>query len=120
MKIIIICLFVIASYHVKSQKHYSSIQEGSKYSLEQIASAINQANWCGYYHEIENFEILFDDGTRVFLKSKNQLIGEGFEMIDSCNKSVKIASKHIYSIAKNGVIVIRVDRDLKKKKINRK
>ena len=67
-----------------------------------------------------NFEILFDDGTRVLLKSKTQLIEEGIEMIDSCNKSVKIASKHIYSIAKNGVIVIRVGRDLKKGNFKRK
>ncbi|MDC0459824.1 hypothetical protein OAM07_03620 [Crocinitomicaceae bacterium] len=111
---------IFTSLAFYSQNKFSSIQLGAKYSKLQIESAINKANWCGYYHEIENFEILFDDGTRVLLKSKTQLIEEGIEMIDSCNKSVKIASKHIYSIAKNGVIVIRVGRDLKKGNFKRK
>ena len=120
MKTLISIGLIFTSLALYSQNKFSSIELGKKYSKSQVKIAINNANWCGYHHEIENFEILFDDGTRVLLKSKNQLIEEGVEMVDSCNKSVKVASTHIYSIAKNGVIVIRVGRDLKKGNFNRK
>ena len=72
---------IFTSLAFYSQNKFSSIQLGAKYSKLQIEGAINKANWCGYYHEIENFEILFDDGTRVLLKSKTQLIEEGIEII---------------------------------------
>ena len=118
MKIIIICLFVIASYHVKSQKHYSSIQEGSKYSLEQIASAINHANWCGYFHETENYEIRFDDGSFVTLKNKSQIQASGDEtyMDPKCFQNVLTKSEYVHIINSSGWIMVPKEKVVSKSK----
>lgn len=106
---------IFTSLAFYSQNKFSSIQLGAKYSKLQIEGAINKANWCGYYHEIENFEILFDDGTRVLLKSKNQLIEEGILKEDNCFQSEKSSNKHLYSISKNGKILIRAEKNIKTK-----
>lgn len=106
---------IFTSLAFYSQNKFSSIQLGAKYSKLQIESAINKANWCGYYHEIENFEILFDDGTRVLLKSKNQLIEEGILKEGNCFQSEKSSNKHLYSISKNGKILIRAEKNIKTK-----
>ena len=118
-KTLLFCLFFTV-FFTHAQEKYSDIQLGSKYSLSKITEAVNNANWCGYYHKTENCELVFEDGTSVFLKSKNQLIKEGSEMVDSCYQSVKVSSEHNYSISDNGVILIRVKRNTKNVKSNRK
>lgn len=120
MKTLISIGLIFSSLAVYSQNKFSSIQVGEKYTRSQIKSAVNNANWCGYYHKTENCELVFEDGTSVFLKSKNQLIKEGSEMVDSCYQSVKVSSEHNYSISDNGVILIRVKRNTKNVKSNRK
>ena len=60
MKTLISIGLIFTSLAFYSQNKFSSIELGKKYSKSQIKSAINNANWCGYHHEIENFEVLFD------------------------------------------------------------
>jgi hypothetical protein len=120
MKIVLSIGLIFTFFSVKCQNVYSTIELGKKYTISQVKNAVNNANWCGYYHKTENCELVFEDGTSVFLKSKNQLIKEGSEMVDSCYQSVKVSSEHNYSISDNGVILIRVKRNTKNVKSNRK
>jgi len=114
MKILLSSLFLLLFFKGNSQQNYSSIILGNQYSIEQIIKAVNNANWCGYIHEFENYKIVFDDGAEVLLKSQKQALNDGINLKGNCIQSVKVASKHVYSIAKNGIIVIRAERDLKK------
>ena len=107
MKTLISIGLIFSSLAVYSQNKFSSIQLGKKYTRSQIKSAVNNANWCGYYHQNENFELVFDDGAKIYLKSKEQLIGDEQKWIEKCKQFTKVAGQQTFSITENGVIVIR-------------
>ena len=65
--------FLVLSYFTIGQVNFHEIKLGSKYSEQALTEAIEKANWCGYYHEFENYELRFDDGAVVKLKNKMQL-----------------------------------------------
>ena len=115
MKTLILIGLIFSSLAVYSQNKFSSIQLGKKYSKSQIKSAINKANWCGYYHQMKNFKINFDDGCIVLLKNKKQLKSEGILKDENCFQSEKSSNKHVYSISKNGKILIRAEKNIKTK-----
>jgi len=114
MKLILTLGFLVPFLYAQSQNLTHSLHIGNKYTNEQLTNAVNNANWCGYIHEFENYKIVFDDGAEVLLKSQKQALNDGINLKGNCIQSVKVASKHVYSIAKNGIIVIRAERDLKK------
>lgn len=107
MKTLISIGLIFTSLAIYSQNKFSSIQVGEKYTRSQIKSAINKANWCGYYHETGNCELVFDDGAKIYLKSKEQLIGDEQKWIEKCKQFTKVAGQQTFSITENGVIVIR-------------
>ena len=115
MKTLILIGLIFSSLAVYSQNKFSSIQLGKKYSKSQIKSAINKASWCGYYHQMKNFKINFDDGCIVLLKNKKQLKSEGILKDENCFQSEKSSNKHVYSISKNGMILIRAEKNIKTK-----
>ena len=115
MKTLISIGLIFSSFALYSQNKFSSIQLGTKYSKSQVKSAINNANWCGNYHEIKNFKISFDDGCIVFLKNKNQLLVERIIKEENCFQSQKTSNKYLYSISKNGMILIRAEKNIKTK-----
>lgn len=106
---------IFTSLAFYSQNKFSSIQLGTKYSKLQIESAINEANWCGYYHEIENFEILFNDGAKVYLKSKKELLHHTSKLESNCFQAENSESQLTHMISKNGMIIVRAEKNIKTK-----
>ena len=48
------------SYGIGQVKHHDIIL-GAQYSNQQLLDAVENANWCGYFHQTENYELRFDD-----------------------------------------------------------
>lgn len=107
MKIVLSIGLIFTFISVKCQSVYSTIELGNKYTISQLKNAVNNANWCGYYHETGNCELVFDDGAKIYLKSKEQLIGDEQKWIEKCKQFTKVAGQQTFSITENGVIVIR-------------
>ena len=114
-KTLLFCLFFTV-FFTHAQEKYSDIQLGSKYSLSKITEAVNNANWCGYYHQEVGFKLQFDDGATVYLKSKNQLLLTYNSYLDNCFQSELLESNNIYVIAENGNIFVPKSRKFFKPK----
>jgi len=57
------------------------MEVGSNYSLAQIDTSFLAANLCGSFFDSKRNELIFDDGTIVELKSKQELLSEGITSI---------------------------------------
>lgn len=88
--------------------------------MEQLTNAIQNANWCGYFHISANYEIRFDDGSVVQLKNKAQLnSGNTADIYDeNCFQDLYIKSEDIHTITNNGWITIPKDKVIRKPKSN--
>lgn len=104
-KTFLFCLFFTV-FFIHAQEKYSDIQIGTKYTLIQLKEAVNKASWCGYYHSEFEFELTFDDGAIVNLKSKSQLLQSGHELSESCFQSNFSESNDIFVIAENGNLFV--------------
>ena len=104
-KTFLFCLFFTV-FFTHAQEKYSDIQIGTKYTLIQLKEAVNKASWCGYYHSEFEFELTFDDGAIVNLKSKSQLLQSGHELSESCFQSNLFESNDIFVIAENGNLFV--------------
>ena len=102
------------------QKTYFKLEQGSKYSIEELTNAVEKANWCGYFHVSANYEIHFDDGAIVKLKNKAQLISKENEsnFNDHCFQNMYVKSKDVHMITSNGWITITKDKVTKQLKSN--
>lgn len=104
-KTFLFCLFFTV-FFTHAQEKYSDIQIGTKYTLIQIKEAVKKASWCGYYHSELEFELTFDDGAIVNLKSKSQLLQSGHELSENCFQSNFSESNDVFVIAENGNLFV--------------
>ena len=101
------------------QIKYQDLSLGSKYSNEQLIDAIQEAKWCGYYHETENYELRFDDGAIVRLKNKSQLITNiESPLEDNCFQNKSSKSENIHIISSGGWIMVPKEKVISKSKLN--
>lgn len=98
-------IFLTFNYLNAQESTFTISQVGDKYSKEQINSAMEAAEWCGYYFENEAHSIKFDDGSVVEFKSATELtsldascVGESFE------------DTKVYAIHKTGRVIVRADK----------
>jgi hypothetical protein len=97
---------------VKNQKHFEIINIGSKYAKNQIDSAMEKADWCGYYHKTLNYKVTFDDGTIVELLSFDELKSlKSTELSDECYQTQYFEDTAIYSIQVTGLISRQVKKN---------
>ena len=113
-------LFLILSYFTIGQVNFHEIKLGSKYSEQTLTEAIEKANWCGYYHEFENYELRFDDGAVVKLKNKMQLSTNfnGYPIEENCFQNFSGKSENIHFINSSGWIVVPKEKVVPKSKKN--
>tara|TARA_B110000046_G_C12970211_1_gene388582 strand:+ start:549 stop:914 length:366 start_codon:yes stop_codon:yes gene_type:complete len=114
------CVFLTA-FILRAQDKHSEIQLGSTYSIEELQTAVSKSNWCGYYHETENFQLLFDDGAIVFLKNKAGHLASpnSVSPSSSCYQAEITSSDNIYVITSEGwIIVPKSSEEIKKTKTN--
>ena len=102
---LLFCLFC-SVFVLRAQEKYIEIQSGSKYAIEEIQLAVQNANWCGYYHETSNFQLKFDDGAVVLLKNKAQVLSNGIEIDPSCFQKELINSNNVYVISSEGWLLV--------------
>jgi len=116
---LLLSLLLLLSNFTIGQVSFHEIKLGSKYSEQALTEAIEKANWCGYYHEFENYELRFDDGAIVRLKNKAQLSTSANEGLleEHCFQNVYDKSDNIHFINSSGWIVIPKEKvGLKSKK----
>jgi len=113
-------LFLTLSYFAIGQVNFHEIKLGSKYSEQALTEAIEKANWCGYYHEFENYELRFDDGAVVKLKNKMQLSSNSNEepIEENCFQNISGKSENIHFINLSGWIVVPKEKVVPKSKKN--
>ena len=106
MKTIATAIIVLSFSYLNAQESTFTITKvGNKYSQEQIKTAMEAADWCGYYFDNEAHSINFDDGSIVEFKSATELtsldascVGESFE------------DTKVYAIHKTGRVIVRADK----------
>ena len=111
--------FLVLSYFTIGQVNFHEIKLGFKYSEQVLTEAIEKANWCGYYHEFEYYELCFDDGAVVKLKNKMQLSSDynGEQIGENCFQNISKKSENIHFINSSGWIVVPKEKvGLKSKK----
>lgn len=113
-------LFLALSYFTIGQVNFHEMKLGSKYSEQALTEAIEKANWCGYYHELENYVLLFDDGAVVKLKNKLQLLSDsnGEPIEENCFQNISGKSENIHFINSSGWIVVPKEKVVPKSKKN--
>lgn len=114
-----ILFLMIYSYGIGQVKHQEIIL-GSQYSNQQLTAAIENANWCGYYHQTENYELRFNDGAIVTLKNKSQLQSTGNEifMNEKCFQNILTKSEYVHIINPDGWIMVPKEKEAIKTKKN--
>ena len=114
-----ILFLMIYSYGIGQVKH-QEITLGSQYSNQQLTDAIENANWCGYYHQTEHYELRFDDGAIVTLKNKSQLQSTGNEifMNEKCFQNILTKSEYVHIINSDGWIMVPKEKAITKSKTN--
>jgi hypothetical protein len=118
--ILLSSLFLLLSYCAIGQVNFHEMKLGSKYSEQALIEAIEKANWCGYYHEFENYELRFDDGAVVKLKNKMQLSSNSKEepIEENCFQNISGKSVNIHFINSSGWIVVPKEKVVPKSKKN--
>lgn len=106
MKTTLLVYLFCSAFILHAQEKYSEIQTGSKYAIEEIHLAVQNANWCGYYHETSNFPLKFDDGAVVLLKNKAQVLSAGIEIDANCFQNELIHSNNVYVISSEGWLLV--------------
>ena len=91
---------------LRAQEKYSEIQIGSKYTFGELKAAVQKANWCGYYHESNNFQLKFDDGAIIHLKNKAQVSLNENPMDSKCFQNELTTSNNIYVISSEGWLLV--------------
>jgi len=106
MKTITTTIILLLFNYLNAQESTFTITKvGDKYSREQIKTAMEAADWCGYYFESSAHSIQFDDGSLVEFKSATELgaldascVGEDYE------------DKKIYTIHNTGRVIVRASK----------
>ena len=104
-KSIALIALILSSGTTFSQSAYQVKTSGQNYSLPQIQTAIESADFCGYYYTDERHLLVFDDGTEVELKSNDELLIEGVTLANSCVTSDRKENPVVWAIGGNGKIL---------------
>mgnify|MGYP000548185479 CR=1 FL=1 len=118
-KNVLLSFFLVLSSFAFGQVKFHEMNLGSKYSEQELTEAVENANWCGYYHESKNYELHFDDGAIVKLKNKAQLQSSGNEifMNENCYQNMLTKSEYVHIINSSGWIMVPKEKVVSKSKL---
>lgn len=106
MKTLLLTLLSFSLFgNAYSQETYEVTTLGSMYSMEQIQSAIDNANMCGYFYQDETRTLYFKDGSIVELKKASDI-----QNLDSSCVTQVYANhqEQVWEIAPNGHLIKRM------------
>jgi hypothetical protein len=89
----------------QNHKHFEIINVGSKYAKNQIDSAMEKADWCGYFNNTSRLKLNFDDGTVVELLSGEEDFDLKTHLNENCFQSEVIEDKGLFKIHESGTLV---------------
>ena len=89
----------------QNHKHFEIINIGSKYAKNQIDSAMEKADWCGYFNSTSRLTLNFDDGTVVELLSGEEDFDLKTHLNENCFQSEVIEDKGLFKIHESGILV---------------
>lgn len=99
-----------------SQSTYIVSTVGTNYSLESLRTAIESADFCGYHYKNSERILIFDDGSKVELKSASTLQQEGISLDSNCFIDDQPANDLVvWSVSESGVILRKMSIANKKK-----
>lgn len=105
--------FVLICFITNAQSTFEVVNLGNQYSSEMITSAFTNANFCGSYFDTKRNLITLNDGSKIELKSYQELLNEGIDLGESC---IKDANDRVYdwiwSIDPSGILLKGFDSNL--------
>lgn len=97
---------LVIAITVFSQNKFEVKTTGSQYTIEQINSAFNNANFCGSFFASKRNRIELNDGSVIELLSHTEIIANGLSISQDCvlndNATYYDAS---WSIGQNGILI---------------
>ena len=106
MKTIATAIFLLSFSYLNAQETTFTITKvGDKYSQEQIETAMEAADWCGYYFENEAHSIAFDDGSVVEFKSAKELTSLDVSCVGESYEDTRVYATH-----KTGRVIVRANK----------
>lgn len=91
---------------------------GSKYSEDQMKSALLGAEWCGLINPMENYTLTFDDGSVVEMLSQKNLVSNSIQLDPTCVREADFKEAAVYGISPNGYILRMMSKSASVKSIN--
>lgn len=103
--LLLLAVFCGTTFTIQSQVNCASVKSlGRKYSTSQILEAINKADWCGYFHESEHYQLNFDDGAKVELFSMLELENKN-DLDETCFQNKSTTDQGVYKIHESGILI---------------
>ncbi len=84
---------------------FTVVKLGNKYSEIQLSDAVHKADWCGYYHISERYQLNFDDGALIELKSMNEEFDNKNLLEVSCFQNENTKDLGVYKIHESGILI---------------
>jgi hypothetical protein len=84
MQRLFIFAFLLISSSTRAQEKFEIQNTGTKYSIEQIAAAFKNADFCGSFYNTKRNIIKLDDGAIVELFSKSELSEKSIALDAKC------------------------------------
>lgn len=78
---------------------------GERYSISQLESSIRQADWCGYFHKSERYQLKFDDGSIVELLPMSEDFDIKKNLSETCFQNENTKDFGVYKIHESGVLM---------------
>lgn len=106
MKIFFTFSLIFVFNSVFSQKDFFQIIKlGGNYSLSQLESSVRKADWCGYFHKSERYQLKFDDGSIVELLPMSEDFDIKKNLSATCSQSENTKDIGVYKIHESGVLI---------------
>jgi hypothetical protein len=106
MKNILTFFIVFTLNLVFSQKNCFEITKlGNQYTRSQLENAVFQADWCGYFHSSERYQLIFDDGAIVELLSMTEAFDIKNKLSETCFQNERTKDNGTFKIHKSGVLM---------------
>jgi hypothetical protein len=106
MKVIFTFSLIFVLNSIFSQKDFFKIVKlGERYSISQLESSVRQADWCGYFHKSDYYQLKFDDGSVVELFPMTEEFDIKKNLSEACFQNENIKDNGIYKIHESGVLI---------------
>jgi hypothetical protein len=106
MKVIFTFTLIFVLNSIFSQKDFFKIVKlGERYSISQLESSVRQADWCGYFHKSDYYQLKFDDGTVVELFPMTEDFEIKKNLSEACFQNENVKDNGVYKIHESGVLI---------------